>query len=82
MAGGATIGDDCEIGGQVGLSNQARIGNRCRVGAQTGVIGSWEDGSTIWGCPAMPKTEYLRCVAELRRLAQREEKGHGEEAGA
>ncbi len=82
MAGGATIGDDCEIGGQVGLSNQARIGNKCRVGAQAGVIGPWEDGSTIWGCPAMPKTEFLRGVAVLRRLAKGEEKGPGEEAGA
>jgi UDP-3-O-[3-hydroxymyristoyl] glucosamine N-acyltransferase len=82
MAGGATIGDDCEIGGQVGLSNQARIGNKCRVGAQSGVIGPWEDGSTIWGCPAMPKTEFLRGVAALHKLARGEEKGPGEEAGA
>ena len=81
LAGGATIGDDCEIGGQVGLSNQARIGNKCRAGAQTGVIGPWEDGSTIWGCPAMPKTEFLRCMVELRNLARREGKGRGEGEG-
>lgn len=81
MAGGATIGDDCEVGGQVGLSNQAHVGDRCRVGAQSGVISRWEDGSTIWGCPAMPKTEFLRCMAELRKLARGEEKGPGEEAG-
>ena len=82
MAGGSTIGDDCEIGGQVGLSNQARLGNKCRAGAQTGVIGPWKDGSTIWGCPAMPKTEFLRGVAALKKLARGEEKGPGEEAGA
>jgi UDP-3-O-[3-hydroxymyristoyl] glucosamine N-acyltransferase len=82
MAGGATIGDDCEVGGQVGLSNQAHLGNRCRAGAQTGVISRWKDGSTIWGCPAMPKTEFLRGVAKLRQLARGEEKGRGEEEGA
>jgi len=82
MAGGSTIGDDCEVGGQVGLSNQAHLGNKCRAGAQTGVISRWKDGSTIWGCPAMPKTEFLRGVATLRRLARGEEKGSGEEAGA
>ncbi|HEX5138209.1 MAG TPA: UDP-3-O-(3-hydroxymyristoyl)glucosamine N-acyltransferase [Planctomycetota bacterium] len=82
MAGGSTIGDDCEVGGQVGLSNQAHLGNRCRAGAQTGVISRWKDGSTIWGCPAMPKTEFLRGVATLRRLARGEEKGPGDEAGA
>jgi UDP-3-O-[3-hydroxymyristoyl] glucosamine N-acyltransferase len=81
LAGGAAIGDDCEIGGQVGVSNQVRIGNKCRVGAQSGVIGALEDGSTVWGCPAMPKTEFLRGVAALRRLAK-EERGHGEEEGA
>jgi UDP-3-O-[3-hydroxymyristoyl] glucosamine N-acyltransferase len=79
MAGGSTVGDDCEVGGQVGLSNQAHLGNRCRAGAQTGVISRWKDGSTIWGCPAMPKTEFLRGVATLRRLARGEEKGPGEE---
>jgi UDP-3-O-[3-hydroxymyristoyl] glucosamine N-acyltransferase len=78
MAGGATIGDDCEVGGQVGFSNRARVGNKCRVGAQSGVIGPWEDGSTMWGCPAIPKTEFLRGVAVLRRLAK-EERGPGEE---
>jgi hypothetical protein len=36
----------------------------------------------MWGCPAMPKTEVLRGVAALRRLARGEEKGPGEEAGA
>lgn len=81
MAGGSTVGDDCEVGGQVGLSNQAHLGNRCRAGAQTGVISRWKDGSTIWGCPAMPKTEFLRGVATLRRLARGEEKGAGEEEG-
>lgn len=79
MAGGATIGDDCEVGGQVGLSNQAHLGDRCRVGAQTGVIGPWKDGSILWGCPAMPKTEFLRGVATLKRLSRGEEMGPGEE---
>ncbi|MCK6459061.1 MAG: UDP-3-O-(3-hydroxymyristoyl)glucosamine N-acyltransferase [Planctomycetes bacterium] len=79
MAGGSTIGDDCEIGGQAGLSNEAHLGNKCRVGAQTGVIGPWADGSVIWGCPAMPKTEFLRGVAMLRKLARGEEEGPGEE---
>jgi len=81
MAGGSTIGDDCEVGGQAGLSNEAHLGNRCRVGAQTGVIGPWADGSTIWGCPAMPKTEFLRGVAKLKQLARGEEKEPGEEEG-
>jgi UDP-3-O-[3-hydroxymyristoyl] glucosamine N-acyltransferase len=75
MAGGATIGDGCEIGGQVGLSNDAHLGNRCRAGAQSGVISRWKDGSAIWGCPAMPKTEFLRGIVELRRLARRGKKG-------
>jgi len=72
LAGGSTIGNDCEIGGQVGLSNEARIGDKCRVGAQSGVIGPWKDGSTLWGCPAMNKGEFLRGTAALRRLARAE----------
>jgi UDP-3-O-[3-hydroxymyristoyl] glucosamine N-acyltransferase len=82
MAGGSTIGDDCEVGGQVGLSNQAHLGNKCRAGAQSGIIGTWADGSTIWGCPAMPKTDFLRGVAALKRLARGEEMGPGEGEGA
>jgi UDP-3-O-[3-hydroxymyristoyl] glucosamine N-acyltransferase len=79
LAGGARIGDDCEIGGQVGLNKQSRIGNRCRVGGQSGVIGDWPDGSVLWGCPAMSKSEFLRGVAAVRRLARGEEEGPGEE---
>jgi UDP-3-O-[3-hydroxymyristoyl] glucosamine N-acyltransferase len=80
LAGGARIGNDCEIGGQVGLSNQGRVGDRCRVGAQSGVIGEWGDGVVLWGCPALPKSEFLRGVAVLRRLARGEERAStGEE---
>jgi UDP-3-O-[3-hydroxymyristoyl] glucosamine N-acyltransferase len=78
LAGGARIGNDCEVGGQAGFNNQARVGDRCRVGAQSGVIGEIEDGSVIWGCPAVPKSEFLRSVAALRRLSA----GEKEEEGA
>ncbi len=79
MAGGSTIGNDCEVGGQAGLSNEAHIGDRCRVGAQSGVISEWKDGSILWGCPAMNKTEFLRSMAVLRKLARGEAVGLGEE---
>lgn len=77
LAGGARIGDDCEVGGQAGLNNRAQVGNRCRVGAQSGVIGDWPDGSVVWGCPAMSKSEFLRGVAAVRRLARGEEEVEG-----
>jgi UDP-3-O-[3-hydroxymyristoyl] glucosamine N-acyltransferase len=79
LAGGARIGDDCEVGGQVGVSNTTRVGNRCRVGAQAGVIGDCEDGSILWGCPAISKSEFLRAFAALRRLARGEEEPAEEE---
>ena len=71
MAGNSHIGDDCQIGGQVGLANHARIGNRCGIGAQSGAMGTWEEGTTLFGSPAFEKTEFFRMLSALRKLSKR-----------
>ena len=70
MAGNSHFGDDCEIGGQVGVGNLAGVGSRCRVGGQGGLTKMHGDDLELWGCPAIDKTEYLRQIVAMRRLAR------------
>jgi UDP-3-O-[3-hydroxymyristoyl] glucosamine N-acyltransferase len=70
MAGNSHFGDDCEIGGQVGVGNLSGVGNRCRVGGQGGLTKMHGDDLELWGCPAIDKTEYLRQIVAMRRLGK------------
>jgi UDP-3-O-[3-hydroxymyristoyl] glucosamine N-acyltransferase len=71
LAGSSFLGDDCEVGGQVGLGDHCGVGDRCRIAGGSGLIGTFGDGITLMGYPAVEKTESLRMVASLRRLASR-----------
>jgi UDP-3-O-[3-hydroxymyristoyl] glucosamine N-acyltransferase len=69
LAGHAHVGDDCEVGGQVGISVGCGVGDRCRIAGRSGVIGRFGDEKTVLGYPALEKSEALRMVAVLRKLA-------------
>ncbi|MHC4933956.1 MAG: UDP-3-O-(3-hydroxymyristoyl)glucosamine N-acyltransferase, partial [Planctomycetota bacterium] len=75
LAGSSFIGDDCEVGGQVGFGDHCGVGDRCRIAGGSGLIGTFGDGITLMGYPAVEKTESLRMVASLRRLASRGSRG-------
>jgi len=71
FAGRAGVGDECEVGGQVGITRV--VGNRARLGAQCGVIKDWGDDVELWGTPARDKRYYLRQLARLKKLVEEKE---------
>lgn len=50
--GGATIGDDVQIGAGAKIIGPVRIGNRARIGANAVVVKDVPDDATVVGIPA------------------------------
>ncbi len=73
ISGSTAIGDFVMLGGQAGLAGHLAIGDGARVAAKAGVIGDIEPGLTVGGFPARPRTEWLRSVAMLKRLAKKKD---------
>lgn len=67
LAGSCTTGDYVVLAGQVGVADHVHIGDRVVVAAQSGVVGDIPPDARMFGLPAMPGREYLKCVAEWRR---------------
>lgn len=68
ISGSAVIDDFVAIGGQAGIAGHLKIGMGTRIGAQSGVIGDLPAGGEYLGSPAVPKTDFFRQLAALRRL--------------
>jgi len=63
------------IAGQVGLADHVRIGEGAILGAQCGVPTKKVirgRGVVFWGTPARPIREYLKQLAALARLGEKE----------
>ena len=71
VAGSCVLEDFVMVGGQVGIANHIRIGRGAKLAGQTGVISDVPAGAEYMGFPAAPARAFLRSVAVLRRLAQR-----------
>lgn len=67
LAGSCTTGDYVVLAGQVGVADHCHIGDRTVIAAQSGVVSDVPADSRMFGLPAMPGREYLKCVAEWRR---------------
>src|SRR5437667_3539241 len=72
ISGSAEIGDYAVIGGQVGIGEKARIEDQAAIGGQAGVLPGRvvRKGSTMWGTPARPLTEFKRMYAHLSSLPE------------
>lgn len=69
IAGSTKIGKNCLIGGQAGFVGHITIADGTKVQAQSGINKPIkEEGTAIYGSPAMPYTDYLRSYAVFRRL--------------
>ncbi len=69
IAGSTKIGKNCLIGGQAGFVGHITIADGTKVQAQSGINKAIkEEGTAIYGSPAMPYTDYLRSYAVFRRL--------------
>lgn len=69
VAGSTNIGSDCVVGGQVGIVGHLSIANKTMIQAQSGVASSVkEEGSKLYGYPAIDYTGYLKSYALFRKL--------------
>lgn len=70
ISGSAEIGDCVVLGGQAGVGDHACIEDRAAIGGQAGILPGKvvRQGTTMWGTPARPLTEFKRMYARLASL--------------
>lgn len=69
LAGSCVTGDYVVMAGQVGVADHVAVGDRAVLGAQTGVMGDVPADTFLFGYPAMPGREFLKCAAEWKKIA-------------
>lgn len=77
ISGSTVIGSNVIIGGQVGIGDHATIEDGVILGSGSGVLtGKTVRGAGVvfWGVPAKPLPQYLKELATISRLAQKEKK--------
>ena len=68
IAGSTVIGDWNQIGGQVGIVGHIKIGNQVKIQAQSGVNNNTDDGSVLYGSPAISASDYRRNYVHFRNF--------------
>lgn len=69
ISGSSTVGDFTLVGGKAAISNDCHVGTACQIGGFAGVMGNVKDGEAVAGFPARPVKEWLKGMAQLRKLA-------------
>lgn len=72
ISGSTVIEDYVMLGGQAGVAGHLRLGKGARIGAQAGVLRDIPAGAEHMGYPSMPSRQFLRQVALLKRLINKE----------
>ena len=75
LSGSAVVENNVVIGGQVGIADHVCIEEGAILGAQSGIPSKKiirGKGVVFWGTPARPIREYLKQLAVLARLANKE----------
>lgn len=75
ISGSTIVGDGVMIAGQAGLIGHLKIGEGARIGAQAGIMRDVPAGETVLGAPAVPKSQFMRQVAVLAKLASGKGRG-------
>ncbi len=70
IAGSTTLEDYVVVAAQVGIAGHLTIGMGTRIGAQSGVMRNLPAGSEVMGAPSVPKKQFMRQVATLKKLTQ------------
>lgn len=71
IAGSTVLEDFVQIGGQAAVAGHLRVGRRARIAAQAGVMSDVPAGVALAGSPALPRLEFFRQIAVLKRMAAR-----------
>lgn len=72
IAGSTVIEDFAVMGGQVGITGHVVVGKGARLAAQSGIMGDVPPGAEYMGFPGRPRREFLKGVALLNRLINKE----------
>jgi UDP-3-O-[3-hydroxymyristoyl] glucosamine N-acyltransferase len=72
ISGSAQLGDFVAIGGQSGINGHVKIGDGAQIAAVSVVHGDVPPGARWGGVPARPVGDWLREIALLKRLAQKD----------
>ena len=70
VSGSCIIEDGVMFGGRVGVQDHLKVGAGARIGGNSALAEDVPAGETWMGDPAQPLRQYLRQVAEVRRLAR------------
>jgi len=70
VSGSVVLGDYVALGGQVGLADHLTIGDGASLAAKSGVMSDVPAGEVWMGNPAMPRREFLRSTAVMRKLSR------------
>jgi UDP-3-O-[3-hydroxymyristoyl] glucosamine N-acyltransferase len=70
IAGSCTTGDHVVMAGQVGVADHVTIGSRVMIGAQSGVSTDLGSDLHVLGAPAIPATDQMRLLINLKKLPE------------
>jgi UDP-3-O-[3-hydroxymyristoyl] glucosamine N-acyltransferase len=70
MAGTTRVGNNCILGGQVGLSGHLAVGNGSMLTPQSGVSSDIPPNSLYSGAPAVEHKTWLKGSAAYKRLPE------------
>lgn len=71
IAGTAVIGENVVIGGQVGVAGHLKVADRTMIQGQSGIASDVTDeGSKLYGSPALSYQNYLRSYALFKKLPE------------
>ena len=70
ISGSVEIGEYVVLGGQVGVADHVRLEDQVVAGAQAGIPTGKiiRKGTTVWGTPARPLTEFKKMYAHMSNL--------------
>jgi UDP-3-O-[3-hydroxymyristoyl] glucosamine N-acyltransferase len=75
ISGSSSIGNNAVVGGQVGIGDHAIIDEQVILGSGSGVLTHKKvhgPGVVFWGRPARPLKQYLKELAALSRLPEKQ----------
>lgn len=70
ISGSVTLGDGVMLGGGAGIADHLSVGSGAAIAAGSGLMHNVPPGEKWGGSPAMPIWEYMRGVAQLRRIGK------------
>ena len=74
ISGSTVVEDFAMLAGQAGIAGHLRIGRGARIGAKAGVMRDVPAGEQQLGAPSIPAKQFMRQVAALTRLADKDKK--------